>query len=64
MTEESFSSLTLEELLDMLADQTSKYFRMVHLGGYTKEEFKQCRKLMTALQLEIYDRKAKGDLPA
>jgi len=56
--------LPLSELLDLLADQTSQYFRMVHLGGYTNEQFQQCRELMTALQLEIYNRKAKGDLPA
>ena len=62
MTEESLNSLTLEELLDMLADQTSQYFRMVHLGGCTEEQIQQCRKLMTALQLEIHDRKAKGNL--
>ena len=60
MTEESFSSVTLEKLLDMLADQTSQYFRMVHFGGCTMEEIQQCRKLMTALQLEIEARKAKG----
>jgi hypothetical protein len=58
MTEESMNSLTFEELLDLLSDHTTKYFRMVHFGG-SKEEFRQCRKLMTALQLEIEVRKAK-----
>ena len=50
----------LAELLYLLADETAKYVKLVHYGGCTKEDLQQIREFMTALQLEIEDRKAKS----
>jgi hypothetical protein len=58
---EELKQIPLAELFDMLVDQTSKYFDLVHLHG-NREDLQICREIMTAIQLEIERRKSKNDI--
>jgi hypothetical protein len=54
---ENLKLLELPELIDLLAEQTSLYIKMVKTGT-AKEEFENCKKKTKEIQLEIKMRKA------
>jgi hypothetical protein len=53
---ESLHSLAMSALMDMLAEHTEKYTRMLTEGGDRKEK-ENCRLMIAALQKEIEFRK-------
>ena len=54
--------LSVPELIDMLAEQTSTYMKILNKGA-TKEQLQNCREAMTEIQLEIETRKSKKQAP-
>lgn len=53
---ESLIHLELPGLIDLLAEETTHYMKMVS-NGATKEEFEQCQLRLKTIQLEIEARK-------
>jgi hypothetical protein len=49
---QELKSLSLGELIDMLAEQTSTYLKILNKGA-TRDQLENCRELMTEIQLEI-----------
>jgi hypothetical protein len=58
---ENLKLVELPKLIDLLAEQTTKYMKMVSTGA-TKEEFETCQKKMQSIQREIEFRKSKADI--
>ena len=55
---EDLKLISLPDLLDLLVEKTAQYLGMIH-GKGSQEDLQKCRELMTALQLEIENRRAK-----
>ena len=53
---DNLKSLNIDELVDLLSEQTSLYVKM-HTEGATEKEFHKCRLLLQAVQAEIKSRK-------
>jgi hypothetical protein len=53
---ENLQTLEMSELLDMLAEHTTRYTQMMS-DGTTKEEYESCKTLISAIQEEILRRK-------
>jgi hypothetical protein len=63
LTETNMQSLQdypLSTLLDLLAEYTANYTKILSTGG-TQDEFAQCKKMMADLQAEIARRKQVAD---
>ncbi len=58
---ENLKLVELSKLIDLLAEQATKYMKMVSTGA-TKEEFENCQKKMKTIQKEIEFRKSKADV--
>ena len=59
-TMQSLQNYPLSTLLDLLAEYTANYTKMLSTGG-TEEEFTHSKKMMAALQAEIAKRKQEHD---
>ena len=55
---QDLKSLSVPELIDMLAEQTSNYMKILNKGA-TKEQLQNCREVMTEIQLEIETKRSK-----
>jgi hypothetical protein len=60
---ENLKLVELPRLIDLLAEETTLYMRMVTTGG-TKEEFERCQVTMKTIQQEIETRKSKASANA
>jgi len=49
---ENIQLIELPKLIDLLAEQTTKYMKMIGSGA-TKEEFEQCQQSLGLIQQEI-----------
>ena len=52
----NYQQLELPVLVEMLADQTTLYAKMLSMG-FTETEFKECQQAILELQVEIESRK-------
>lgn len=52
----NYQQLELPVLVEMLADQTTLYAKMLSMG-FTEDEFKECKQAILELQVEIEARK-------
>jgi hypothetical protein len=57
---DNLQALQLPALVDMLAEYTVSYTKMLS-DGATEDEFKKCKLMIDAIQLEIETRKNFGD---
>ena len=53
---DSLSKLSVDELVDLLSEQTSLYVQM-HTEDASEKEFQKCRLLLQAVQAEINSRR-------
>jgi multidrug resistance efflux pump len=53
---EDLTHVELSDLYDLLAQQTTRYMKMLSEGA-TKQEFDQCREIIISIQAEIQSRK-------
>jgi len=56
---ENLNLVELPRLIDLLAEETTYYMKMVTTGA-TKEEFERCQVKMKTIQQEIETRKSKA----
>ena len=52
----NLNKLSIDELVDLLSEQTSLYVQM-HTDGASEKEFLKCRLLLDAVQAEIKSRR-------
>lgn len=53
---QNYQQLELQALLEILADKTALYSKMLSMG-FTEEEFNECHQAILTLQVEIEHRK-------
>lgn len=53
---DNLNRLNIDELVDILSEQTSLYVQM-HTDGASEKEFQKCRLLLHAVQAEIKSRR-------